>query len=381
LLARIHLLATVAWAGVAAGAGLGFLARDLAGLSQPWVALAWTAGALFAVAPVAARRARRALPGERGQAAVEFTGLVLLASLGLGALGTFASGIDGRSFGGFLTHRVACAVKGGCHDGDRALVRAYGEPTASLVRAHAPGFVYERGELQIPVDWRRCRGRICAEARDGRDLDVHRSRTGERATAFTRVLRRRGRTYLQYWLYYVDSNTSSAGSGAAWDAAWLIPRASGVEPPAYPGFHRDDWEAYVIRLDADGSAWARASSHGRWTTCREKDCAGDWIARTGWTRVSRGSHGGHIPVRSELRRAGRQVNPREAQLPVPGAPVRLHHTPLLPGHELDERTTTGEGIRLIPLETHHTGRYRAHDDAVEPPWRKEAYRDPDSDES
>ena len=30
---------------------------------------------------------------------------------------------------------------------------------------------------------------------------VHRSDTGERASVFTHVLRRRGRTYLQYWLY------------------------------------------------------------------------------------------------------------------------------------------------------------------------------------
>jgi hypothetical protein len=200
---------------------------------------------------------------------------------------------------------------------------------------------------------------------------------------FTRVLSRGGRTYLTYWLYYPDSNTTWAGSNSAWEAAWLIPRLNGIvrRAPQYPGFHRDDWEAYVIRLHPDGSAWARASSHGHWKTCKEKDCVGDWIARTGWMRVSRGSHAGHIPVRSELRRGGRPVNPREAQLPAPGRPVRLHHTPLLPGRGLDGRTTTGGGLRLVPLETHDRRRYRENDETVEPPWRKEAYRDPESDES
>jgi hypothetical protein len=59
VLARVHRLATVVWAGIATGAGLGFLARDLLDLSQPLVALAWTVGALLAVAPVAGSLARR----------------------------------------------------------------------------------------------------------------------------------------------------------------------------------------------------------------------------------------------------------------------------------------------------------------------------------
>jgi hypothetical protein len=50
VLARIHRLAGVAWAVLATGAGLGFLARDLLGLSGPLVALAWVAGALAVLA-------------------------------------------------------------------------------------------------------------------------------------------------------------------------------------------------------------------------------------------------------------------------------------------------------------------------------------------
>ena len=43
---RIHQLATTAWTVVAAGAGLGFIARDLLGLPVAAVAVAWGAGAI-----------------------------------------------------------------------------------------------------------------------------------------------------------------------------------------------------------------------------------------------------------------------------------------------------------------------------------------------
>jgi hypothetical protein len=47
---RVQRLCTVAWSVVAAGAGLGFVARDLLGLPRGVVALAWTIGALLAMA-------------------------------------------------------------------------------------------------------------------------------------------------------------------------------------------------------------------------------------------------------------------------------------------------------------------------------------------
>jgi hypothetical protein len=46
MMGRVHRLATVAWSVVAAGAGLGFVARDLLGLPGLAVALAWVAGAI-----------------------------------------------------------------------------------------------------------------------------------------------------------------------------------------------------------------------------------------------------------------------------------------------------------------------------------------------
>jgi len=46
---RIARWAAVGWGTLVAGAGLGFLARDLLGLSQPVVAVAWLLGAAAAV--------------------------------------------------------------------------------------------------------------------------------------------------------------------------------------------------------------------------------------------------------------------------------------------------------------------------------------------
>jgi hypothetical protein len=150
---------------------------------------------------------------ERGQATAEWAGILLLVSLALGALVSVGLRVDGRSFGGFLAHRIACAVKGSCRDGDRALARAYGKRDAALVREHAPNLVYEPGERLLPVDYRRCRRPDCAEAPDDRDLDAHRSDDGERATVFTRVIRRDGRAYIQYWLYYPPKAERPAKSG------------------------------------------------------------------------------------------------------------------------------------------------------------------------
>jgi hypothetical protein len=380
VLAWVHLLATVVWAGVAGGAAAGFLARDALGLGQPLVALAWIVGAALALLPTAWRPRR--LRSERGQAGVELVALVMLVALALGALVAAAPRLDGRSLGGFLAFRVVCTIKQDCHDGDSALAEAYGARDAALVRELAPNLVYEEGERQLPLDWRRCRRTSCAEAPDEPDLDAHRTHTGERATAFTRLIRRGERTDLQYWLYYPHSTTTWASSDRLWEWAWQAARGQGLvdRVPAYPGAHRDDWESYAVRLDRDGRPWVRASSHRHWQGCKDRRCRNRWTPLTGWTRVSRGSHAGHIPLRHELRGEPRWLHPR--QRPIPGAPrPRLHEVPLLPGHDLRERTTTGEGLRLIPLETLDRRSYRPLDERVQPPWRKDAYRDPESDES
>jgi hypothetical protein len=293
------------------------------------------------------------MPSERGQATVEWVGLLLLVAATLGALPLLGLKVDGRSFGGFLAHRIVCAVRAGCDDGDAALARAYGPRDAALVRRHAPDIVYEPGEPSLPVDFRRCRSHACADAPNDRDLDAHRTSAGKRATAFVHVVRRGGRTYVQYWLYYPDSNTTLAGSDQLWNHSALRLLAR------YPGFHEDDWEGYQVRIDPDGKLYARATAHGGYQGCKRRACHNRWTEPTGWTRVSRGSHAGHIP--GDLR--GRRLQPR------------------YPGRDMRERTSTAEGLRLIPLEPLERRPYRPLDRHVKPPWRKEVYRHPSRDSS
>lgn len=215
--------------------------------------------------------------------------------------------------------------------------------------------MYEPGERQLPVDWRRCRAPRCAEAPDDHDLDVHRSTTGEPATVYTRLIRRGDRTWVQYWLYYPTSNSTVMASDKVWEASWLLPKVRKVVAgtSAYPGFHADDWESAQIRIDPDGKTSIRVSSHGGYETCKD-GCDREWMPTTGWTRVSRGSHAGHVPA-------------------TPGGA-----RPLYPGADVRERTSTGDGLRLIPLETADRDGYRPLDSGISPPWRKEVYRRPRS---
>jgi hypothetical protein len=329
---------------------------------------------------------------ERGQASIEFVGVILLLALTFAAAAAVSPVVDGRSLGGFLTHHLICAATGGCNDAEAALTLAYGEELAGTVREHAPNLVYEPGELELPVDWRRCRQAPCANAPDDPALDTHvgdgrGTRGGHRvrATAFTRVIRRHGRLYFQYWLYYPDSNSAVAGSDLAWERSWILPRLSALVTGSsdYPGFHRDDWEGVFVRIDPDGSTWVRASAHGHYQGCKWRECRNEWIRPTRWVRVSRGSHAGHVPFRVTPRphdpRDGPGV-PRFITPPRSPAPHRPR-VPLVPGRNLDERTTTGEGLRLIPLETLERGSYTPLDDQVKPPWQKRAYSDPETGES
>jgi hypothetical protein len=303
---------------------------------------------------------------------------VLVACLALGALGAGAGlAFDGRSFGGFIARHAVCAVTHRCQADERQLAEAYGERTAARVRALAPNLVYERGERELPVDWRDCRRARCATAPNDPRLDAHVSDAGRRATAFTRVVRRDGRLYVSYWLYYPDSNTAVAGSDRLWERSWLLPRVrelvSGER--GYPGFHLDDWEGAFVRVDPDGSTWLRASSHGGFQGCMWRDCHDRWARSSGWVRVSRGSHSGHVPYRREpvWIAPERQLAPRH--VPARGRPRRI---PVIPGRDLDERSSTGEGLRLIPLETLDRRGYVPRAPGVNPPWRKRAYSDPEA---
>jgi len=316
-------------------------------------------------------------PASGGQASVEFVALVLLSCLTLSALLALSGGFDGRSVGGFLAHHFACAVSGRCDRDERALVAAYGARGAAAVRALAPGLVYERGERQLPVDWRECRRTACAVAPDDPDLDAHVTAAPGRATAFTHVIRRGGRLFVQFWLYYPDSNSELAGSGKLWRKSWWLPRLRRLfgGTPGYPGFHRDDWEGAFVRVDPDGVIWIRASSHGHVQGCKWRACHDRWVRSTGWVRVSRGSHSGHVPYGTVKTWVGPPTQRHPRFIPRAGTPRRV---PLLPGRRLRERSTTAEGLRLIPLETLEREGYTPLDPDVTPPWHKEPYRDPES---
>jgi hypothetical protein len=324
-------------------------------------------------------------PGrERGQASAELVGLLLLVSLAFSAATAVSPVVDGRALGGFLAHHLMCAATRRCHEAEQELTLAYGEGVAGALRRQAPNLVYEPGERELPVDWRRCRRPRCSNAPDDPALDAH---VGHhvRATAFTHVIRRGGRLYLQYWLYYPDSNSAVAGSDLAWERSWILPRiwklVSGS--PDYPGFHRDDWEGVFVRIDPDGSTWVRASAHGHYQGCKWRECRNEWIRPTGWVRVSRGSHAGHVPFRVTPRRHDPRDGPSVPRFITPPGPAAPHRprVPQVPGRNLHERSTTGEGLRLVPLETLDRDSYVPLDDEVRPPWEKRAYSDPETGES
>ena len=315
---------------------------------------------------------------ERGQATIEWVGLVLLAAVALGVAASAVGLIDGRSFGGFLSHRWVCTVRGSaCPDASerRQLVRAYGPTDAELVRRFAPDIVYEPGEREVPVDYRDCRDPACARVPDDRALDAHSTDSGRRVTVFTRVVHRGGRTYAQYWFYYPDSNSTVLGADKLWKALPAV-QVGGrrLEKPRYPGFHLDDWEGYEVRVDRDGTTAVRATSHGHLQWCKQPECRSRWGSRTGWTRVSRGSHSGHIPLKRTVTGRPRGGGGRPW---APGGRLHVGYRPQIPGVNLRERTSTSEGQRLVPLETLDHGRYRRRAKGVSPPWQKSHYSDPE----
>jgi hypothetical protein len=279
---------------------------------------------------------------ERGQASVEWIGLLLLVSIALAAAIALLPAVDGRPLGAAIARALVCAVKQDCHAEGLALRRAYGERDAQLVRANAPNIVYEPGTYTMPVDYRRCRSQRCADAADRPDLDVHRAtRGGAHATVFTHVVRRGGKTYIQYWFYYPTSATAPTGLGRLFRTlGW--------------GYHPDDWEGYQVRIEPNGRRSVRATKHKNYTWCKGRvwhNACERWGPPNGWTRVSRGSHAGFIPDRT-------------------------------PGTGLRERSTTAPGIRLVPLETLEHDTYRPLKGSdITPPWRKRVYTNPAVDTS
>lgn len=300
---------------------------------------------------------------ERGQATVEWVGLLLLVGVVLAGLFAVGVRVPGAELGRAVASRMLCAVAlaDGCGD-EPGLIAAYGTEVGKLVREHMPMLAFEERSRALPVDFRRCRGSTCGDG-SARGL-VHRTDARLPVTAFVHVVDcregeaepaeaegvdcssvRRNHLYLQYWLYYADSAT-----------------LRGVPVAGAKGYHRDDWESVQIRIGADGKVDQRASSHHGYNYGRS---VANW-----------GSDAGLGPLSDAAEAiAGREVNgwgPETGLLLVSGG----SHAGNAAGIPHVDRFTPGRRVHLIPLEP-----IAATDTtifAVSPPWRKRVWHDPEA---
>ena len=285
-----------------------------------------------------------------GQGTVEYVGLIALVAIVI----ALAAGLAGPvPPGGGLIRSIAgsilCAVGGPCGEVASAfepdpLVTAYGPEVAAIVAAGAPDIFFEDDDfVSLPVDFRRCRERSCADTiREG---SIAATQTGLEPTAFVHVVdcrdrapnayecggERRGHVYVQYWLYYPDSLTHGLGR--------------------LGGYHADDWESFQIRIGPGGETVARASSHhgynGRSGGAGSIGSDTGWSPRPAWEEgtgalhVAAGSHAGTTQMRLG-----------------------------------DSRAIHREDLQLIPAEP--VAATSGEDFAVSPPWEKEVWRDPEA---
>ena len=146
------------------------------------------------------------MAGERGQATVEWIGIVLLVALALAALGRFAPRAHGEELGMTIAHSVTCAARDGCGRGHLT-----SEPgTASGTRTAASGSrLVQRGFTPPPLLPYR------ADARAGGALRLPSARTllrwGRRELA-DRVGRGGERALVR---------RLRRGTGTAWRRAWI----------------------------------------------------------------------------------------------------------------------------------------------------------------
>ncbi len=292
------------------------------------------------------------MPSERGQATVEWLATMLL----VGALLAVGAGVLVDA--SWLPRTLQCALLARCPGQDGELHTVYGPELAALVREHAPGIVFERGEPAQPVDFRSCRQLACALAG---------APEPEAPVVFTHVVDRRaggGSMYIQYWFYFPDSTYSPAARGLARSVedARLGGTLAGRVVDAIAGHHEDDWEGFQLRVSPNGAVHVRATAHhgyaGRKQVVNVNEApdfevpvaglrirpprSGAWTRSTGWTRVSRGSHAGHI-------------------VDDPGG----------------ERSIAARDLALVPIEGLADAE-RAVTFAITPPWRKPVYTDPES---
>lgn len=292
--------------------------------------------------------------GESGQASPEYVGVVLLVAVTLAAgLALAGASVPGVGLARALAAKLTCVVAaaGACGPEQSRpqspLERAYGEELAALLVERVPEIGFEDGDfVSLPVDFRTCRERRCADSIRLGALKA--TQTGLPLVAFTRVIDCRrpprdpppdapdcsgegsGNVYLHYWLYYPDSSTSPFGRVG--------------------GYHLDDWESLQLRIGPGGEALARASSHHGYNGLR-----GDPINDTGRF----GLDPGWAPYLGALHVAAGS------------------HAGIAAPRDGDTRSIRGEDLVLIPLEP----LVRAGglpDFAVTPPWSKPVWRDPEA---
>jgi len=334
-------------------------------------------------------REGRGAAGERGQATIEWTALLLLVSLlVVGLLAVAGARLPPTDLARAIAAKLVCAVRlSDACSASSQLVAAYGPELAAQVAAGAPEIDYENGMTALPVDFRACRGRGCGNGPDSGA--VWASDTGQPTTAFVHVVdcrsvearsdsaapghdcfeERAGNLYIQYWLYYEDSTSLR-------------------DLPGRVGFHEDDWEGYQVRIGRGGTE-ARATSHhgynydggpGSWPSDAGLVHRSAWGPSTGRLYVSGGSHAGHVHEdrRLSLRRierAGAGMG-AGALAALRGARPRVRLPRRLTAPPARTRWTPADRLTLIPIETLDPAARRTRF-AVVPPWRKPVYRDPE----
>jgi hypothetical protein len=121
------------------------------------------------------------MDSERGQAPVEWVGLLLLLALGLAALLSAASRVQGRAFGGALAQRMVCAARAAC-EAERRTAGPAGQAAAGAAAAtRASPFPATDRRTRLAAA-RRARGLAAAIPRE-RAASAFRALRGLRAVA------------------------------------------------------------------------------------------------------------------------------------------------------------------------------------------------------
>jgi hypothetical protein len=298
---------------------------------------------------------RRIGSGKAGQGSVEWVGLVALVAALFVALPFTGLSVPGTALVHSVSRSILCAasLSSDCFE-EGSLEGEYGAEVAKLIRTNAPHLLFGPDLLGLPVDFRSCRSPACADAPV--EGVVSESTAGEPVTLFTRVIDHRksgGSLYLQYWAYYPESAS-----------------LRGVPVLEDKGFHPHDWESTQVRIRPDGGVDQRASSHAGYNHTRSvanwgSDMGSGFLRRAA-EELGLRERGGWGPARGTLlvasgSHAGNVDGPTDGDRYPTRTPARM--------------------VRLVPLEGIRGGPLVRPADfkPITPPWKKQVWRDPESD--